>query len=53
MEIVDGAATKANASRALREKMLAAHCRATQYEYLFWDGAYNLRLWPIVETTQP
>jgi thiaminase (transcriptional activator TenA) len=53
MEIVDGAATDANASRALRERMLAAYRRATQYEYLFWDGAYNLRVWPIAETTQP
>jgi thiaminase/transcriptional activator TenA len=52
IEIVDGAATEANASRALREKMLAAYRRATQYEYLFWDGAYNLRVWPIVATTQ-
>jgi thiaminase (transcriptional activator TenA) len=50
MEIVDGAATDANTSGRLREKMLAAHRRAAQYEYLFWDGAYNLRSWPIVET---
>ena len=53
MEIVDSAATEANASRTLREKMLAAYRRATQYEYLFWDGAYNLRIWPVIETIQP
>jgi len=51
MEIVDGAASEANASLAVREKMLAAYQRATQYEHQFWDGAYNRRIWPIVETT--
>jgi thiaminase/transcriptional activator TenA len=34
------------ASETVREKMLAAFTRATQYEYLFWDGAYHRRLWP-------
>ncbi len=34
------------ATAAMREKMLAAFIRATQYEYLFWDGAYHRRLWP-------
>jgi thiaminase (transcriptional activator TenA) len=36
----------AGASAGLRAKMLAAFTRATQYEYLFWDGAYHRRLWP-------
>jgi thiaminase (transcriptional activator TenA) len=31
---------------ALRAKMLAAFTRATQYEWLFWDGAYQRRSWP-------
>jgi thiaminase (transcriptional activator TenA) len=34
------------ASEALRAKMLAAFTRATQYEWLFWDGAYHRRRWP-------
>jgi thiaminase/transcriptional activator TenA len=34
------------AGPAARGKMLAAFTRATQYEYLFWDGAYHRRLWP-------
>src|SRR5262249_46060222 len=28
---------------ATRTRMLAAHRRATQYEWLFWDGAYRGR----------
>jgi thiaminase len=31
-----------------RARMLAAFTRATQYEWLFWDGAYELRAWPSV-----
>ncbi len=34
------------ASAATRTKMLAAFTRATQYEWLFWDGAYHRRGWP-------
>jgi thiaminase (transcriptional activator TenA) len=34
------------ASEALRAKMLAAFIRASQYEWLFWDGAYHRRAWP-------
>ncbi len=34
------------ASEGVREKMLAAFTRATQYEWLFWDGAYQGRAWP-------
>ena len=33
------------ASSTTREKMLAAFVRSTQLEWLFWDGAYNLRDW--------
>ena len=31
---------------AMRSKMLAAFTRACQYEWLFWDGAYQRRTWP-------
>ena len=31
---------------AVRARMLAAFLRATQYEWLFWDGAYQRRSWP-------
>jgi thiaminase (transcriptional activator TenA) len=31
---------------ALRSKMLTAFVRACQYEWLFWDGAYQGRFWP-------
>jgi thiaminase/transcriptional activator TenA len=37
-----GAATTA----ATRAKMFAAFIRACQYEWLFWDGAYQRRSWP-------
>ena len=36
----------ADASAAVRERMLAAFTRAAQYEWLFWDGAYHRRGWP-------
>lgn len=42
--IADAAA--AGATAATRAAMLAAFARSAQYEYLFWDGAYNLRGWP-------
>lgn len=32
-----------------RAQMLGAFVRATQYEWLFWDGAYRGRGWPIGE----
>jgi thiaminase/transcriptional activator TenA len=50
MGIVDQAAGQV--SVLLRERMLAAYIRATQYEYLFWDGAYNRRTWPLADATQ-
>ncbi len=31
----------------VREKMLVAFTRACQYEWLFWDGAYRRRSWPM------
>jgi len=37
----------ARASPAVRERMMTAFIRSTQYEYLFWDGAYQLRRWPL------
>jgi len=36
----------AQAAPLLRPAMLAAFARATQYEFLFWDGAYRQRSWP-------
>jgi thiaminase/transcriptional activator TenA len=37
----------ANASDSVRARMMTAFIRSTQYEYLFWDGAYQLRQWPV------
>lgn len=31
---------------AIRARMMGAFVRSTQYEYLFWDGAYQQRGWP-------
>jgi thiaminase/transcriptional activator TenA len=42
--IGDRAATAVTA--ATRAAMLAAFVRASQYEWLFWDGAYQRRSWP-------
>ncbi len=36
----------AAASDAVRARMMTAFIRSTQYEWLFWDGAYQLRGWP-------
>lgn len=47
----DRAAEAAGAS--VREGMLAAFTRATQYEYLFWDGAYHRRTWPSGKGSAP
>jgi thiaminase/transcriptional activator TenA len=35
------------ASNAVKARMMTAFIRSTQYEYLFWDGAYQLRGWPV------
>ena len=34
------------ASAVTRAQMLSAFTRAAQYEWLFWDGAYQRRSWP-------
>jgi thiaminase/transcriptional activator TenA len=45
MAIADKAAE--GVTTVIRTRMLAAFVRATQYEWLFWDGAYLGRGWPI------
>jgi thiaminase (transcriptional activator TenA) len=35
------------ASEGMRGRMLSAFTRACQYEFLFWDGAYHRRAWPL------
>jgi thiaminase/transcriptional activator TenA len=37
----------AGTTDALRTRMMTAFIRSSQYEYLFWDGAYQLRRWPV------
>jgi thiaminase (transcriptional activator TenA) len=32
---------------AVCARMMTAFTRSSQYEYLFWDGAYQLRGWPV------
>lgn len=44
--ITDRAAAETTA--AVRTRMLTAFVRSTQYEWLFWDGAYQQRGWPEV-----
>jgi len=43
--ITDTAA--AAATDAVRARMMTAFIRSTQYEYMFWDGAYQQRGWPV------
>jgi thiaminase (transcriptional activator TenA) len=38
----------ADASDHVRARMYGAFVRSTQYEWLFWDGAYRQRGWPAV-----
>jgi thiaminase/transcriptional activator TenA len=38
----------AGATEPVRSRMMTAFTRSMQYEYLFWDGAYQLRGWPVV-----
>lgn len=40
-------AAGAAASLAVHARMLAAFSRCVQYEWLFWDGAYQGRGWPV------
>jgi thiaminase/transcriptional activator TenA len=35
------------ATDAIRARMMSAFVRSSRYEYLFWDGAYQLRCWPV------
>jgi len=44
--IADRAA--AGATAGVRERMMDAFVRSSQYEWLFWDGAYQQRGWPAV-----
>jgi thiaminase/transcriptional activator TenA len=37
----------ASTTDAIRARMMTAFVRSMQYEYLFWDGAYRLRQWPV------
>lgn len=46
ISITDRAAEATTA--AVHTKMLAAFTRACQYEWLFWDGAYQRRSWPLI-----
>lgn len=41
----DSAASGASAT--VQEQMMTAFIRSCQYEWLFWDGAYQLRNWPV------
>jgi thiaminase/transcriptional activator TenA len=45
IEATDEAA--ALGSDALRERMHRAFTRATQLEWIFWDSAYHLEIWPV------
>ena len=42
--ITDRAAS--GTTSAVKERMMTAFVRSTQYEWLFWDGAYQQRGWP-------
>ena len=44
--ITDRAAAATTA--AVRERMMQAFVRSSQFEWLFWDGAYQQRGWPVV-----
>jgi thiaminase/transcriptional activator TenA len=44
IDITDQAA--AGTTEALRTRMMAAFLRSSQFEWLFWDGAYQQRGWP-------
>ena len=44
--VIGTADAAAAASPDLRRAMLGAFSRSTQYEFLFWEGAYQMRGWP-------
>ncbi|HWB51444.1 MAG TPA: TenA family protein [Stellaceae bacterium] len=50
MRIADDAAR--GVAAPVGDGMLAAYRRAMQYEYLFWEGAYQRRTWPLADATQ-
>jgi len=37
----------ASASDTVRDRMATAFIRSCQYEWLFWDGAWHERFWPV------
>lgn len=37
----------AETTDAIRARMATAFIRSCQYEWLFWDGAWRMRLWPV------
>jgi thiaminase/transcriptional activator TenA len=43
----------AGTTEAVRARMMTAFIRSSQYEYLFWDGAYQRRGWPVEDYTRP
>lgn len=43
--ITDRAA--AGTTQAVRDRMMDAFVRSSQFEWLFWDGAYQQRGWPV------
>ncbi len=45
IDITDRAASAT--TPAVQSRMMTAFVRCTQYEWLFWDGAYQLRTWPV------
>jgi thiaminase (transcriptional activator TenA) len=45
--ITDRAASET--TPAIRDRMMTAFIRCTQYEWLFWDGAYQRRGWPVAD----
>ncbi len=38
---------EAAASETVRDRMATAFIRSCQYEWLFWDGAWRQRSWPV------
>lgn len=51
VRVVIGIADQAagGATPAIRDRMMTAFIRCTQYEWLFWDSAYQQRCWPVAD----
>ena len=47
VQAVIAIADQAAATSSLQGRMMAAFVRSAQYEWLFWDGAYRQRGWPV------